>query len=150
MCKRHLCSTNGMQGFPNHYQISKRIWKTYPWDKEACAFTCWCSLLWEGRSSLRSHRACSRSHRSPSIPPYTCHNVALPPQACKGSHHCWGHRRSLSWKAGQLIQPDGRSTLQQREHTRTNEWLDDLCRCSLAIPKLLPFTTYRVSLRLLH
>lgn len=134
-----------MQRFPNHYQIFKRIWKTQRWEQEPCTFTCWCSLLWEGRSSLHSHKACSHRLRSPSIPPYTCRNVALPPQACKGSHRCWGHRRSLSWKEGQLIQLDDRNTLQQRGHTRTNEWPDYLWRVGPAIPNWLPFTTQHIS-----
>lgn len=103
---------------------SKESERHIRWEQEPCTFTCWCSLLWEGRSSLHSHRACSHSLRSPNIPPYTCRSVALPPQACMGSHHCWGHRRSLSWKEGQLIQLDGRNTLQQRAHTRADEWLD--------------------------
>lgn len=106
------------------FQITIRSSKEcerHRWEQEPCLFTCWGSLLYEGRSSPHSHKAGSRSLRSPSTPPYTSHNVALPPQACTGSHHCWGHRRSPSWKEGQLIQLDDRNTLQQRRHRSTNE-----------------------------
>lgn len=96
-----------------HLPISK-AWTTQRQEQEACTFTCWCSLPWAGRSSPHSHKVCSRSLQSPSIPPCTCHNVALPPQACKGSHHCWGRRRSPSWKEGSPSQLGGRNMLQQK------------------------------------
>lgn len=145
---KYMCNyvlANGMQDFPDHYQIFERIRNTRRWEQEPCPFTCWCSPLWEGHSSPRSHKVCSHSLQSPSIPPYTCHSVALPPQACKGSHHCWDHRRSLSRREGWLIQLDGRNTLQQRGHTRTDEQQLIICRLGPAIPKWLPFTTQHLS-----
>lgn len=113
------------------FQISpdvKRIWKMQWWVQWAWSLTCWCSLLWEGHSFQHSHMVCNHSVRTPSTPSCTCHSEALPPQVCKGSHHCWGHRRSLSWKEVTLIQQDGRNMLQQRGQTRTHEDLSDLHR----------------------
>lgn len=112
LCAAVCTLLNGIQSPPN----LQKAWTAQRQEQEACTFTCWCSLPWAGRSSPHNRKVCSRSLQNPSIPPCICHNVAPPPQACRGSHHCWGRRRSLSWKEGSLIQPGGRNTLQQKRH----------------------------------